>query len=378
MSIYVVYGGWQNTIIDAQVVRPLERVPGSEIYFLCQSLSSFRQSTQNKKNYRGPLDIHVIPIISPYLVCDIFLNRLIIFLYIFLNKKTFANKLIYCRTEYSVMYFPKARGAERFVWDIRGDLISEVTTLKKDSVFFQFLNIGKRFEKKLIYFQKHSLRKCAEGLAVSNELRDTVIGRLESNKQFPITVQPCSVPQEFQFSYNVRSELRRKLDVSDLTEIGIYCGSLDNYHIGPNLFEIFKYFSRYDRLLVLLTRNTQAAEQLLSSMGLNSNNICLSVPHHEVHRYMHAADYAIFDREDLPLTRVSSPVKIAEYLSSGLELVGNVPVDQVHELFPDRILSLRDLTYRKRLNSTQERLEKSHVAYEYYKEDRLVTYLTQL
>ena len=99
--------------------------------------------------------------------------------------------------------------------------------------------------------------------------------------------------------------------------------------------------------------------------------------HRDVYRYLHAADFAIFDRYDQSLTQVSSPVKIAEYLSSGLEIIGTVPVAQVNGKFPERVLTLDTLMNRELPDSRGSRMIYSKSAYNFYKDENLVKFLSR-
>lgn len=154
------------------------------------------------------------------------------------------------------------------------------------------------------------------------------------------TILPCSVDEKL-FTYD---ELKRidKRKVLGLTDniVFLYCGSAHCWQLPEMIIDLFrKIKSRIENAyLLILTDNIDYFSSACASLMKNSYSI-FSVPHVDVPGYMLAADYGFLLRETSPLNYVSSPVKLGEYLCTGLPVIST---DAINMLFTENFSALKD------------------------------------
>lgn len=99
-----------------------------------------------------------------------------------------------------------------------------------------------------------------------------------------------------------------------------YCGGDQNYQCLTEMHKVLKMLSSIANLhILILSKSTQHFAALLDDIPCSKTY--KSAAHHEVHRYLNAADYGFLIRRDELLNRVSCPTKFAEYLACGLAVI---------------------------------------------------------
>ena len=355
--LYVVYGGWQNTIIDAQIIVPLQKLKELEpsinilLIFLCQSSDVYNLTLRKIKNENSDavLDIKCMRILPPYLPFSFLVNNL---LTLFALKQYECIKTIVARTELSgayIIFFAQIRRVN-LIWDCRGDLITEVYFEKRDTKLFRFLNAISSYKSKILKYQRLMLQHGFAAIFVSNSLRNLVRMRL-GDIALPTHVFPCVVGENFLFNKFSRASIRAKMGIPDTGILIVYSGSMGSYHNGDQFWiDLASFLEQEDVYLLLLTKSKIDSENFLSMY--RNKTFIKSVEYEDVPNYLSAADYAYFSRNCSLINYVASPVKLAEYAASGLRIIGDIPVKQHHEFFEThlamRVLEQENLLVRQR------------------------------
>jgi hypothetical protein len=137
---------------------------------------------------------------------------------------------------------------------------------------------------------------------------------------------PClSDSRKFYYDSNIRNELRSALGIGEAIRVLIYSGGLDSeWHITEKMFTFMNYLLMYEKksMLICLTKNQLTFEKILNNYPeVKPRILSLSVPNHEVYKYLNAADYGILFRENTIMNNVASPTKFAEYILCGLPVL---------------------------------------------------------
>jgi len=139
-----------------------------------------------------------------------------------------------------------------------------------------------------------------------------------------ITVIPCCVDvQGFSEASSRRHATRAELSLSDRLVVA-YCGSLHRWQVPERSLETFRQIGQLhsNAHLLSITTHPERMRHLAQEQGLSTAELTvLSVPHSEVPRYLAAADLGLLLRERSLVNRVASPVKLGEYLASGLPVI---------------------------------------------------------
>ena len=153
-------------------------------------------------------------------------------------------------------------------------------------------------------------------------------------------VAPCAVDVEaFKYSEEKRQVVRDALKIPKDEMVFIYSGGTQWYQGFNECVEFYwKMRNHLDasRLLVLTPHIESAKRQIQISCGEHPSNILVEhVSHSDVTSYLCAADVAIMIRPNDIVNKVASPTKMAEYLCSGLFVVGSSAVDTLYEEFTE-------------------------------------------
>lgn len=119
----------------------------------------------------------------------------------------------------------------------------------------------------------------------------------------------------------------------------LYVGSLGPQYHPRKTIDFFHslHRRRSDARLTILTGQEREAHQLLSASGLQASAVKVQrVPPGEISEYMGAADLGLALREPSLSQRGVSPIKVAEYLLSGLPVLANRGVGDLDSQLDDR------------------------------------------
>lgn len=138
-----------------------------------------------------------------------------------------------------------------------------------------------------------------------------------------IIVEPCGVDISlFHFSIEERKRVRQELNIPSAAIVGIYAGKYGGMYYKDEAFEIyrrcFEYFSNF-YLLILTPDPVAPILARLEKYGIARSKVYVAkVPHHQVSRYLSAADFAFATYKPGPSKKYLSPVKTGEYWANGL------------------------------------------------------------
>lgn len=137
---------------------------------------------------------------------------------------------------------------------------------------------------------------------------------------------PCTVdPIRFGFSAESRRRTREQLGTPPDAIAGIYVGKFGDIYYDKGAFVVLARFARQMptfRMIVLTGMDPRRVMDLAEHGAFPRDKLFVaSVPHAQVPRYLSAADLAFALVRMAPSRRFCSPVKVGEYLASGLPMV---------------------------------------------------------
>ena len=170
-----------------------------------------------------------------------------------------------------------------------------------------------------------------------------------------MSVLPCCVMPERLVPVPVaeRTACRKELGIPLDAKVVAYSGGLSSYQCIDEILNLMKVMHEVDSRLffMVLTKSQDILMTKLRALGLSTDCIrakaCTPV---DVSRYLQAADVAVILRKDNLLNRTASPVKIGEYLASGLGVIVSPCIGDVMATLGDKdfaLLAGPDLTGAK-------------------------------
>jgi hypothetical protein len=114
--------------------------------------------------------------------------------------------------------------------------------------------------------------------------------------------------------------LRSQIGISESEIVLAFSGSTAGWQSINNLYQLLKpaFIENTSIKLLLLTKDSVESE---FSKAFPGRVIHKWVEPEKVSSYLSAADYGLLYREDSVTNKISSPVKFAEYLASGLPVI---------------------------------------------------------
>lgn len=172
------------------------------------------------------------------------------------------------------------------------------------------------------YWMKKQLLSAKAIVTVSKQYQDLLYTTTGKTNIYTI---PCVVdPNVFFPNSFIRETARKELGL-DTNITGIYVGKFGGIYMDKEALIVFKKcFEQLPQLRIILLTDQKPEElhQMLMDDGLDPQRfiICF-VPHHEVNRYLNAADFAFSLIKPTPSSMYCSPVKNGEYWAAGLPLL---------------------------------------------------------
>ena len=159
-------------------------------------------------------------------------------------------------------------------------------------------------------------------MPVSQNYKDRLIEKGVNPQK--IDVIPCVIDaQKFAFNQEKRDSLRKELNISPETTVGIYVGKFGGIYLEELAFEIFESVAlQYEsfHMIILTPDQTDYAEARLYDSAIKKATI-ISVPHHEVPNYLSASDIAFATIKPSKSRKYCSAIKVGEYWANGLPVV---------------------------------------------------------
>jgi hypothetical protein len=268
----------------------------------------------------------------------------------------------------------KQRKDAKVLYDCRGIVVEEMEGTWKSS-----------WKRILLPMKMSELRKIEEYVVNEVDVLTAVSDGLSTylehyyGRKADRIIRPVVNPAKFFFSNTIRTSIRQSLGINEEQILFIFVGG-GNYWQSLNLLKNWWNNSRKnDFTLLILTHNPSDYDKCLSESTASPGRIIIkSVSHQEVSSYMCAADFGILFREAGVVNNVASPVKLSEYLCTGLKVLTNLPVYQriqsddiiitdVKNLDSDNDFSIRDNAKREfRARKNIERFSAENAVKEIY------------
>lgn len=227
-----------------------------------------------------------------------------------IGRSVFANQL--------ALILRKCRLTKEVVLDARGAEFAEWS-----EYFFKVddgpisLNILRKME-------LHSVEKSLRVLAVSNKLVEYWKNQLNASFNLKkVKVVPSSMSRIFEsnkIDFDLASKVRLELNISIENVLVVFSGSDSHWHAFDDVLGFCSDLIKVqDNVRYLFLTNAQI--DFKTHPNLEGKLIVKWLAQSEVSAYLQAADYGLLLRNDSQTNMVSSPVKFAEYLASGLKVL---------------------------------------------------------
>ena len=230
----------------------------------------------------------------------------------------------------------------KIIYDCRSAIIEELDYSKFNKTFFGFfLKKIRKYEYSAI--EKKALLSAFLSTSVSQELSDYMFDKY--GEQFDAIIPPIVDVSFFRFSPKDRVRKRQLLNIKDNSKVFIFVGASDAWQRLDYLKEWWTQhclISPNDKLVVLTHSTDRFFSYFRENYSSNTQQVVIkTVRHDEVPAYLSASDYALIFRDYSLTNRVSHPVKISEYLVSGLRVITNV--DYFVKIAPKKIFLAQNI-----------------------------------
>lgn len=155
-------------------------------------------------------------------------------------------------------------------------------------------------------------------ISVSNKLIEYWNSQYAYKSKKHIVI-PCSIGASLESSCNTR--VRFDFELNEQKIVLVYSGSTAAWQSFDYLLDTVEKIlnSNLNVNVLFLTRETTGISALIERFG--GRVLCRWVNHDEVAGYLASCDYGLLLRETSITNQVASPVKFAEYLSAGLNVI---------------------------------------------------------
>lgn len=318
---YLVYYGYEKTVIDAQVIAPIRLLKQQGIEAVILFFESWTGWFRFKKkaSLQG-LNYRVFPRMPRNFL---YLNTVLLWAALLGDLAKRPSVLIHARG------FQGARVAlllkrlfkkVRVICDVRG-IESEEYAYVAGRGFFQ--NIWKRCLEKTA---RRALQEADQVTFVSKAMRDYY--------GVPGEHIPCCVQQDnFKFALNRRDELREKLGLSGRLVV-LYAGGNQKWQSLAGVAYVFSEIKKIEPTAFFLGLTPEPCEltDALKTEGVDgTSQMVRKVAFNKMPDFLVCGDIGLLLRETHPLNTYACPSKFAEYLAAGLHVLATPAVQDVAE-----------------------------------------------
>ncbi len=230
----------------------------------------------------------------------------------------------HCRGENAAFWAARVRQAfpgDKVVLDVRGYWPAEI--IYKNGIEDPASATGEGLAafQKAHRFLSHAISIADAVTTVSTALRDLLIK--EHGAPIDTSVVPCCITHTTPDTK--REEIRKSWGVADDEIVLVYSGGTAAYqHLEDLTIPFLKKVAEGNSKvrLAFLSSEVEKIKTMLEKAGIYSDKIILkSFPQKEVGEALTACDAGILIRKPTVVNAVANPVKIAEYLGSGLPII---------------------------------------------------------
>lgn len=244
----------------------------------------------------------------------------------------------------------------KILFDMRGLLAEEYVgggLLNEDSAFFKII---KRAERRML--------EIADGVAVLTKKHLELNRRLDylSARNIPMDVIPCCVDMSrFHYDDQDKSDFRLKLGLEGKFVL-MYPGKIGTFYLMKEMLDFYKSMLELvpDSIFLIITNDAaRGVLKMASVIGLDEGKIRIirKVRFEDMPRYVRIADAGVFFIN--PYKKLgSSPIKMGEFLSSGVPVIINPGVGDTEDIVRENRVGVvvREFKSADYVNAAQELL----------------------
>jgi hypothetical protein len=326
----------EDTVIDSQVLLPLERLKQEGIVFDLVLFSGIRsvlregrerraQRLQRARRSIAPGRLHVFWTVAPRHGSGLLWSALLLSVMVFAD--VLRGRPVVCHgrgldASSIAMLVSRLLPRVGYIYDVRGDTLAEDlggTGGSRDD------GDARREARVILRREQLVTRHARVVLCVSSPLKRRLLARHPALVPAKTLVIPCAADERrFRFDPETRARGRRTLGL-ETSLVLAYAGALRATWQGADgLAHLVSAAMRTDPRMAFLciTPDTRQAQRLLRAEGMPLERCrIISAGHEEMAELLMAADVGLLVRPDSPVNEVASPTKLAEYLMSGLAVV---------------------------------------------------------
>lgn len=218
----------------------------------------------------------------------------------------------------------KQRSAAKVLYDCRGIVVEEMAGAWGGSWKQAFLPMKMREMRKI---EEYVVNEVDMLTAVSEGLSDYLAHHY--GRRADQIMRPVVNTDKFSFSRTARESARRDLGVGMGDRLFIFVGGGAYWQSLHLLKSWWLGVRQQNYTLLVLTHKPSDYDSWTSEMAGGVGHIVVkSVPHQDVCGYMSAADFGVLFRDACLVNNVASPVKLGEYLCTGLQVLTNLSTYQ--------------------------------------------------
>ncbi len=211
------------------------------------------------------------------------------------------------------------------VFDVRGVAAEEVA-----------INRGKGWAYRFVLKRElNAIREAHRVSCVSNNLREWI--RDNTGRNDVVVIPSCVDPQWLKTPSEPREQVRARLGLKEDHKVICYSGGLGRWQRMRDIVSVFAQISNAapSYRFLFLCREEVELIRIAGEAGLGSDRVCVvSCEHKAVASYLGACDAGIIMRDNTVVNRVASPVKVSEYLASGLPVILTRGIGDYSEQLP--------------------------------------------
>lgn len=354
--LYISYNGLLEPILPSQAVPYLEGLSRKGYHFLLLTFekkdalrSAGRAGLKRRREALRSSGIewhYLVYHKKPRLLAtlyDLFAGSMYC-LYLILSRRV---SIVHVRgiTPGSIMLLLSKFVNVRILFDMRGLLAEEIAAgggWPEGGVAFRLV---KRCEKALL--------KKADAISVLTQKHLAMNRKLDvlKGRDIPMEVVPCCVdPEKFRYDKKRAGDFRNKLMAGKDDFILMYQGKIGSFYFMDEMIDFFKAMtdSRSGSVLFIVTNDPVGhVMERCAAIGIDKRKIRIfnGVGFDDMPRYLEIADAGVFFIN--PQNKLgSSPIKMGEFLASGVPVIINPGVGDTEELVLDNRVGVvvRDFT----------------------------------
>jgi hypothetical protein len=210
-----------------------------------------------------------------------------------------------------------------YVYDVRGDLEDELNSIRtpilKKSIY--------------LFLEKLCIKKANNITTVTTPLKLVIQEKYDIKED--IEIVPCCLNcSQFDVTDDEIDQERKILNINENDFVFVYSGGLSYYQQIPAMLKIWSNFicDHNVKFILLTNDDPNTNPTTLPFLQLFGDRLIhMTVNRKRVPKILNVCDVAFLLRDARSLNKVASPVKFAEYISSGLNVISSPYLGDVHQ-----------------------------------------------